>query len=260
MSTECFLPRSATRRGSSPPPRLPMLDGPTSAVSGNTEVKQKKQEEGSLAGRDEVKLLFWSDGLTFRVGNSAGRTKKLQKLGSGFGRLQDTVPINIQISIMFLHLCDEILETEIKNYHLQWNLTKMCQTQILKTTKRCKAQWRDPRQAQRWSCSWAPGSNIHFCTNWQSYLKVNWRWQRARGRPDSFERSEQSRSSRFRCRDEVSGGGAAGATGVCEGRACEELSRGELGSWGRVPDDWTSTCCVWTLTHTRRRCGPQTCT
>ena len=79
-----------------------------------TEIRQTKDIQGIQIGREEVKLSLYADDMILYIENPKDSTQKLFQLINKFGKVAG-YKINIQESVEFLYINNEILEKEYKN-------------------------------------------------------------------------------------------------------------------------------------------------
>ena len=73
-----------------------------------------KEIKGIQIGREEVKLSFYADDMILCIGNSKDSTQELLKLINEFNKIAGN-KINIQKSIAFQYINNEMLKNEYKN-------------------------------------------------------------------------------------------------------------------------------------------------
>ena len=76
-------------------------------------IREKKEIQGILIGKEEVKLSLFADDMTLYVENPKDATRKLLDLISEFGKVAGYI-INAQKSLAFLYTNNERSEREIR--------------------------------------------------------------------------------------------------------------------------------------------------
>ena len=78
-----------------------------------TAIRQEEEIKGIWIGKEEVKLSLFTDVMTLYIENSKDYTKRILDLINEFVK-EVIYKINIQISMVFLHINNELLDMENK--------------------------------------------------------------------------------------------------------------------------------------------------
>jgi len=105
-----FPVKSGTRQGC---PLSPLLFNILLEVLA-TAIRKTKEIKGIQIGREEVKLSLYADDMILYIENLKDSTQKLLELINKFSKVAG-YKINIQKSVTFLYINNEILEKEYKN-------------------------------------------------------------------------------------------------------------------------------------------------